>query len=72
MYTEKDREDYVQWAKDTGRTKEGLTDVYVNDNGEMKIEKRMAWTIQCSPDDWKEFCKATGREYIRTELVVLT
>lgn len=61
--TEQDKEDFIQWQKDTGRMKYELTDVFINDNGEIKIEKKMAWVSKTSPANWKEFCEATGREY---------
>ena len=63
MITEKDSEDYKQWLKDTGRLKYELTDVFVNNDGEITTEKRMAWTMKTSPEDWKEFCETTNREY---------
>lgn len=62
--TEKDKNDYLQWLKDTRKAKYGLTDVFVNINGEIKVEKRMAWTMNTSPEDWKEFCNTTGRGYM--------
>ncbi len=60
--TQKDMDEFLQWQKDSGKAKYGLTDIYVNDNGKMSIEKRMAWIIKISPEDWKEFCNATNRE----------
>lgn len=62
--TDQIKDEYIQWLKDTGRSKYELTDVFINDNGNVKIEKRMAWVAKTSPEDWKEFCKATSREYI--------
>jgi len=55
--------EYLQWSKDTGRFKYKLTDVIVNDNGVIKIEKLMAWVMKTSPDDWREFCRDRGIEY---------
>lgn len=56
------REEFLQWQKDTGRSEYILTDIFVNDNNEMKTEKKMAWVVKTSPEDWIEFCKDTGRE----------
>ncbi len=63
MFTEKDKNDFLQWQKYTGRAKYELNDIFVNNIGEIKIEKMMSWTIKTSPEDWKEFCKDTNREY---------
>jgi hypothetical protein len=62
--TEQDKNDYIQWLKDTGRMIYKLTDIFINDNGVIKTEKKMAWVAKVSIEDWKEFCKATNREYI--------
>jgi hypothetical protein len=62
--TEQDKDEYIQWLKDTGRMKHELTDIFINDNGTIKTEKKMAWVAKSSIDDWKEFCKATNRNYI--------
>ena len=62
-YNKLDMIEYRQWLQDTGRSTYGLTDIYVNDNGNIKIEKRMAWSCHVTPNDWKEFCNATNRIY---------
>jgi hypothetical protein len=64
IITEQDKDEYIQWLKDTGRMKYKLTDIFVNDNGVIKTEKKMAWVAKVSTEDWKEFCNATSREYI--------
>ena len=67
MMLDKDQEkvqnEYFQWLKDTGKAKYELTDVFVNNNGETKKEKKMAWIVNNSPEYWREFCEVTGREY---------
>ena len=63
MYNQKDLNEYIKWQKDNGKAKYQLTTVVINDNGEIKTEKIMAWVMNTSPDDWKEFCKDTGKEY---------
>jgi len=63
MNNEKLMEEYLQWRKDTGRFKQELTDVIVNDNGVIKTEKKMAWVVKTTTDDWREFCKDRGIEY---------
>jgi len=63
MNNEKHMEEYLQWRKDTGRFKQELTDVIVNDNGVIKTEKKMAWVMKILPDDWREFCRDRGIEY---------
>ena len=72
MYNEKDADDFLQWMKDKGKAKEGLTDVYIrNENDEVTIEKRMAWVVKSTPEDWKEFCNDTGREYEQKMLLAI-
>lgn len=61
--TEQEKEEYIQWQKDTGRMKYELVNIFVNDNDEIKTEKKMAWVIKNTPEDWKEFCEETGKEY---------
>lgn len=68
-FNEIEQEDYFQWAKETGRCKYQLTDVMVNRNGEFKLEKVMCWVLHTSPDDYKEFCKETGREFEETKVL---
>lgn len=63
IFTDKDQSEYFQWLKDTGKGKYELTDIFINDNGEIKTEKRMACIIKTTPEDWKQFCKITGRDY---------
>jgi hypothetical protein len=60
---EQEKEGYIQWLKDTGRMKYELTDIFINDNGEIKTEKKMAWVMKNTPGDWKKFCEETGKEY---------
>jgi hypothetical protein len=55
--------EYLQWLKDTGKAKYELTNIYVNNNGEFKTIKKMAWVVKNTPEDWKEFCKETNKEY---------
>jgi hypothetical protein len=55
--------EFLQWLKDKGKMKNELTDVFVNDNGTIKAEKRMGEIYNISPDVYKEFCEATNREY---------
>jgi len=64
-------EEYLQWQKDTGRFKQELTDVIVNDNGVIKTEKKMAWVAKTSPEDWREFCKDRGMEYEEYKLLAI-
>lgn len=63
------QEEFLQWQKDNGKARYGLTDIYVNDNGKIKKEKKMAWTIKTSLEDWKDFCKATGKDYEEIKLL---
>lgn len=63
MYNEKDLNEFIQWKKDTELVKHELIDIFVNDNGQIKTEKKMAQIVKTTPEDWKEFCKVTGREY---------
>jgi len=57
------RDEYIQWLKDNRIPKQELRDVYINDNGEFKTEKKMVWEFKTSQDDWEEFCKETGKDY---------
>ena len=61
MITEQDRAEFLQWAKNTGRAEYKLTDIAKSKDGKYVFEKQMAWVINTTPDDWKEFCKDTGR-----------
>jgi hypothetical protein len=63
MLNDKDVDNFLQWQKDTGRMKYELTDIAINDNGNIKFEKQMVWVSHNTPDDWREFCKDTGRKY---------
>jgi len=63
MLIQEDREDYVQWLKDKGKMKYELTDVYINKDGVIHMEKKMAWVIKPEIEDYKEFCLETGREF---------
>jgi len=63
------QEEFLQWQKDNGKTKYGLVDVLVNNNSEIKEEQRMGWTITFLPDDWRDFCKATNKEYEEVKLL---
>lgn len=63
LITDQIKDEYIQWLKDNGKLKQEPRDIYVNINGEMKIETRMAWTMNTSPQDWQDFCESTGREY---------
>jgi hypothetical protein len=60
---QKDSEDYFQWLKDKGKMKYELTDIFINKDGVLYKEERMAWCGKTSPEDYKEFCLETGREY---------
>ena len=48
-------DEFLQWKKDNGKFEYKLTDIYVNDNGEIKTEKKIAmiikffvsWDINC-------------------------
>ena len=62
-FTEEDQEEFIQWMKDAGRAKYELTDIHLNEDGEIKTIKKMAWVIKTTPEDWKEFCEVTGRRY---------
>lgn len=62
-------DEFIQWSKDTGRMKYQMTDIVVNDNGNFKIEKKMAWVMKTSSEDWKEFCKFTNRDYEEVKLL---
>jgi len=64
MYNEKDLDDYIEWQKNSGKLRYELTDVIINNNNEIKTEKKIAWVIDTSREDWKEFCKVTNRDYI--------
>ena len=63
MYNEKDADDFLQWMIEKGKAKRELTDIFINDNGEIKIEKKMAWVVKNTAEDWEDFCNDTGREY---------
>ena len=71
MNNDKLMEEYLQWRKDTGRFKHELTDVIINNNGEIKTEKKMACVIKTSPDDWREFCRYRGIEYEEYKLLAI-
>lgn len=57
------KNEYLQWLRSKGKSEQGLTNVFVNNNGNVTTEKRMAEIVHNTPEDWKEFCKETGREY---------
>ena len=63
MNNEEIRKEYFQWLKEKGKTKQELVSVFVNVDGEIKTEKQMACVIRNTPEDWKEFCEDTDREY---------
>ena len=63
MNNEEIRKEYLQWLKDKDKTKQELVDVFVDVNGEIKTEKKMICIMKNSPEDWREFCEDTGREY---------
>lgn len=65
------QKEFIQWLKDKGKPITGLTDVFVNENGNIKTEKRMATTIHISPDDYKDFCKETGKDYEAIKLIAI-
>ena len=71
MYNEKDIDDFMKWMIEKGKAKRELTDVFTNDNGEIKIEKKMAWVIEITAEDWKDFYNDTRREYEYTKLLVI-
>jgi hypothetical protein len=56
-------EEYIQWLNDTGRMSYELTNIVVNYNENYRFEKKMAWVSHNTPNDYKAFCEATGREY---------
>lgn len=62
MFNQKDKDDFFQWGKDTGKIKYELAKVLVNNNGVFEYENKMAWVLRTSPEDYKEFCEVTGRE----------
>ena len=45
MLNNKDVEDYKQWMISKGKARNELTNVYVIDNDEVKIEKKMACVV---------------------------
>ena len=59
-----EQEKYIQWLKDTDRMKYELTDVFINDNGQIKTEKKMAWVARTTPNDWEEYCKVTESKIV--------
>lgn len=63
------QDEYWQWQKDTGKAQYKLIDVVVYDNGEITIVEKMAWIVNTSPNDWKEFCQATGKEFRTNESI---
>ena len=72
----KDREqlhnEFAEWLKNKGKSSYGLQDIYINDNGKMKIEKRMATIIQIDFNDWFDFCKETGKSCESIKLIAFT
>lgn len=56
-------ESFAQWMISKGKAKQELVDIFVNENGNFKIEKRMAEVIKTTPNDWEEFYKENGMEY---------
>lgn len=63
MLNNKDVEDYKQWMISKGKARNELTNVYVIDNDEVKIEKKMACVVDVTEKNWKEFCNDTEREF---------
>lgn len=69
-FEEYEGEEYLEWAKANGKCNYELADVYIKDNGELKIEQKMCWVMKTSPDDYKQFCKETGREFEEVKVLV--
>jgi hypothetical protein len=61
------KEEYFQWLKNTGRMKYELTDVFINNNGVINTEKKMAWVAHTTPDDWEEFCELNEKKEGQTK-----
>ena len=70
-YNERDVSEFRQWMVNKGKSKRELADVFINDNGEMKIEEKMVLVVETTPNDWKEFCEDTGREYEEVDLLAI-
>lgn len=64
------RNKYFQWAKDNGNARYELTDVFINDNGEFKKEKKMAWVLETNSVNWRKFCEETDSEWEEVRLIL--
>lgn len=60
---------FRQWMIGKGKAKQELTDVFINNNGNIHTEKRMAWIIDVTPNDYKEFCDESNIDY--EEMILL-
>ncbi len=54
---------FYKWKKKSDDIKFDLMDVYKYNNGKIELIKGWAWVLHITPDDWKEFCEATDKEY---------
>jgi len=63
VITEKDKDDFMDWCRNSGKMVEELRDILINDDGTIKTEKRMVCVLTTHPDDWEKFCRDTGRKY---------
>lgn len=62
---------FRQWMIGKGKAKHELTDIFVNDNGNVHTEKKPAWIIDVTPNDYKEFCYENGIDYEEMMLLAM-
>lgn len=64
-------EKFRQWMIAKGKAKHELTDIFINDNGNITKEKKMAWVMNITADDYKEFCDENGVDYEEVKLLAI-
>jgi len=64
--------DYINWLEMNGKATTGMNDVYMNNNGKIKVEKKMTTRIETSADDWFNFCKEKGYNDGAHKLIAIT
>jgi hypothetical protein len=58
--TDQERDNFIQWLKDTGKMQYKSTNVFIIKDEQVSIEQRMAWVSTTTTDDWREYCNQTG------------
>ena len=50
-------DEFYKWKKERGEATEGMTTIFVNNNGNLTSEERWCTCIASTPNDVEIFCK---------------